>query len=208
MIGSLPGLSTRIQEAVALTGARFGIQVFSASGTFTMPSGVSSVTAMVICIGGGGGGCGGNETSTSGTAGTAGGTTSFGSLASAAGGSRGVTGGTAQETDGYSLGSKGIRTGGFAMAIGDLAGGFSGQGFLGIGSGGRAGVSIVSGAADFFAPFGGNSGAVATYFGPVSANQTVTIGDGGAGGAGGAASGAAAPGQKGSPGAVIVFYWW
>ena len=60
----------------SLPNSRFGVQVFPESGTFTLPTGVSKVTASGYIIGGGGGGQtgrgnNGDTTTNNGTAGTA-----------------------------------------------------------------------------------------------------------------------------------------
>lgn len=112
---ALPGLSAFPPLPIELKGARFGVQVFTSNGTFQRPSGVSSVTAMAICVGGGGGGGGGYGNSAGtiagGGSGSSGGASSIGSLASASGG-LGGDGGTAsapneQGVTGYQRGSFG-----------------------------------------------------------------------------------------------------
>jgi len=208
----LPGLSTNIPQE--LTGARFGVQVFGATGTFTLPSGVTSVTAMVIAIGGGGGGASGasNAPAGVGTAGSTGGTTSFGSLASAVGGDGGVVGGPSNpiNTGGWALGNVGTRVIVGANANTLVPGINGATGFWGLGSGGDSGHANLAASSDVTGGASGNSGTVATYFGTVTASQTVTIGAGGTGGSAVAAAGGGSgmAGQKGAPGAVIVFYWW
>lgn len=207
-------LSTIAAAAGFGTNARFGVQVFSASGTFTRPSGVLSVTALVIAIGAGGGGAGTCTGAAANSAGSQGGTTSFGALASAAGGSGAVASTTSSTpntpgTTGFAMGGPQTRLGGI-LGVGSytIAGARGGVGFLGIGSGGdSAGAVTVTSNSDLTTSPGGNAGEVAIYFGTVSANETVTIGAGGT--PGNSASGVTGTtGQKGQPGGVIVFYWW
>lgn len=176
---------TRLDANVSTVGG-LKCRFFTSSTTWTSPT--SSVSAMVLAIGGGGGGA----YSTSG--GSAGGTTSFGALVSAAGGSGGVASGS-PGTTGYAMGAKSDQAQGDVWTA--LINANGGAGFLGIGHGGAA-MPTTSGAG-----FGGNSGAVATYFGTIAAETsiTVTIGAGGAGG------GDSSGGRQGSAGAILLFYW-
>lgn len=198
MTSILPGLSTRIIPPVSLVAARFGVQVFAASGTFTLPPGVTAVTAMVICIGGGG--AGGGYDAGAPRVGGNGGTSSFGSLVSASGGTGGggsnnpPSGGAPGTTNGYKSGAYGVSTTSF------VPGPLGAVGFMGIASGGNGGNS------NGIVGSGGSaaSGAVGTYFGTVTANQAVTIGTGGAI----AGSPVETNGTNGAAGAVFVFYWW
>lgn len=137
-------------------------QVFTSSGTFTVPTGVSAVKVTVI--GGGGGGAGGNQVAcgggggggvavrwvtgltpgatvavTVGAAGTAGtgnggtgGTSSFGSYASATGGAGGVS------------------VSGGSYVTGQAAGGIGSNGDLNI-TGGGGGIGTVGGGGEFVA---------------------------------------------------------
>jgi hypothetical protein len=131
----------------APAGGASGGQVFTSSGTFTVPSGVTAVK-VTLCGGGGGGWFNGGA--------SAGGTSSFGGYVSATGGANGVAspanGGT---TSGADFG---------------LNGGQSGQsdGSVGYGAGGGAGgivkvTSIYDGSGTQFLPqqgmLGGSSGA-------------------------------------------------
>lgn len=213
--GLLPGLSMRLPTE--LMGARSGIQMFTASGTFTMPSGVSSVTAMALGIGGGGGGASGKYSdgggTTAGADGSAGGTTTLGVLLSAAGGSPGKYN-TANATSGHQVGARGFNSITAAFS-GDARGIHApgGVGLLGFGTGGTGGSSVdinnPIASISVLAGNGGNSGAPATYFGAISANQTVTIGAGGAKGLNAhSANAAVSEGQDGASGFVIVLYWW
>jgi hypothetical protein len=215
---ALIGLSTVIQQAVELTGARFGVQMFTESGTFVMPSlpaGVTSITVMAICIGGGGGGAGPSFSDQANNAGGTGGTTSFGALVSALGGSGATAsvagaGINAQGTQGWSLGEPQLGSSTLYPIIETLGPFQGGKGFLGIGSGGTSGRLTQRLASSAWATSpGANAGEVKTYFGAVTANQTVTIGAGGAAAMNTTSFSAGyAVGHKGDPGAVIVFYWW
>lgn len=215
MIGNiLDGLSTRLP--IPLTGARFGVQVFTSSGTFQRPTGALSVTALAIIVGGGGGGGGGGKGDgsgvTTGSDGNAGGSSVF-DTTSASGGAAGKGGASAAganaSSSGYQEGGQGQIANMFdgTSYYGSAPGGEGGKGFWGFGYGGRGGSGTVNNT-NSNTPFsgnGGNSGAVNVFFGPVFSNVAVTVG---ARGTGGSAIANATGGQPGSAGAVIVFYWW
>jgi hypothetical protein len=216
---ALPGLSVFPPLPIELKGARFGVQVFTSNGTFQRPSGVSSVTAMAICVGGGGGGGGGYGNSagtlSSGGGGSNGGASSIGTLASASGGLGGDAGTGAAPTEqgatGYQRGSFGryARTESSPNVSWVGSPSTGGRGLFGFGHGGEGGSAIIVNLAGATGSGGngGNSGAVATYFGTISADESIAVGTGGAGGMGGV-FGTLGAGQRGAGGVVVIFYWW
>lgn len=194
--------------------SRFGVQVFTESGTFIMPPNIPKVTVSGFIIGGGGGGQSGrgnngDTTTNNGTAGTA---SSFDAVTAAggSGGGSGTTGANAPQP---------ITPSGLVLpsATTSLLWGLEtdgGPGLLGFGYGGKGGVPYVTQTSGTTYPrsvAGGYSGEIKTIFQTVTANTTVTIGPGGAGGAEiihSAGSGGGSAGQKGGTGFCILFYWW
>jgi len=128
----------RIKQAIAalapslVAGGFSNIQVFTSTGTFTVPSGITKVKVTVVG-GGGAGGAGNSSYSGSGgggggaaikivsgltpggtvsvTVGGAGGTSSFGAYCSATGGSTGINGGTTAGNGGFGV-DGGVGSGG------------------------------------------------------------------------------------------------
>jgi len=188
--------------AVTVSSSYIGLQyqLFTASGTFTVPSGITAVKVTFIGSGGGGGGGGSYASTSPGGSGTSGGTSSFGSYISATGGTFGTGGygvscgcGTVPVTG--TSGTRGGNTGAtYSIAYPVVtnasyvpygAGGGGGGGTSGFGSGGSGG--------------GGGYG-VTNITGLTSGGTvTVTIGAGGTGGtAAGAGASAGAAGVKGA----------
>lgn len=170
--------------------AAHGTQLFTSSGSFTVPAGVTQVQAYVIGAGGGGGGMHGAHYA----AGT-GGTSSFGGI-TAGGGAGGTTGiypigpsGTPGAAGSGSGGSYGAIAVNMKATTPALTGTTYGNGGV---AGSLGGYS------------GGVGGAGAARFGFVSVTPgeilTVTIGTGGAG------NGYYAYGSAGQVGAVAIFW--
>lgn len=184
--------------------------------TWTHPGPATPVE--ILAIAPGGGGTGGSVPGSPGGAGSDGGnvtvTTDPGGtlLLTALGGGKGVAAVAAvakptQNTQGFSLGKKAIRTGGGVLTVDLMKGTEGGVGFMAIGSGGAAGDNFTApaGADDMAFGYGGNSGEVKTYYGPVSEDLDIVIGSPGTGGTpGSTGSGQAGEGQKGQPGAVRI----
>ena len=204
-----------------------GIQVFTSSGTFTVPGGITKV--YVTQVGGGGGGAGGNSGAGGGN-GNVGGATSFDTTLIAAGGAGGIAG------DGAGGAGSGGLDGASASHPNNIGGkptlksGNGGAGFVGYGGGGGASIAGFGGkggdlptGAGYVGGYGGGGGggtrphaggqggggggagaSIVNYPHTVTpaANLTVTIGGGGAGGAG---SGGGAGGAGGA-GICIVIY--
>ena len=175
-----------ISSAVAgLTNSYIGGrgQVFTSSGTFTVPAGVSAVKIRG-CGGGGGGGTGG----------TAGGTTSFGIYCTATGGSGGGAGSSGGTASGGHINLKG---GARTSSAGGLCGG-SGM-FGGAASvSGRPATGYGNGGAHTTAsPQGSGGGYFEKYILWLwsGADIAVTVGAGGSGASGG---------SPGTPGIVVV----
>jgi hypothetical protein len=211
--------TTWTSAAPAVIGARS--QIFTSSGTFTVPTGVTAVKVTVVGgggmgssvsnyqAGGGGGGGGaavewitgltpaGTVTVTVGAGGTTGsttgGTSSFGSYVSASGGSGGTAG---------APGSGGAGgTGGSGGQTGDLnADGASGSNGVGGGccvpTGGRGGIPALTMAALSYG-YGGAGGATL-------ANGSAGTGYGGGGGGAAVNTNQSRTGGNGAPGVVIV----
>ena len=161
-------------------------QPFGVSGTFTVPTGITSIRVRVVGAGGGGfasgtGGGGGGYAhgvftvipgatytvtigigGTAGASATAGGTTSFGALISATGGQAGKAGATPA--------TGGTGTGGDFQATGGASGGAAGSGGGGAGSSGSYA--------------NGNPATVNTGGGGGGTSGTETLYSGGAGGRG------------------------
>lgn len=112
-----------------------GMQIFTASGTFTPPVGVRKV--MVFLIGGGGGGGGSDYMNP-----TAGGTSSFGAAMTATGGGAGSRSGSIAGAGGYPLGVAGNGTAGAPPPLFGYGAGGTGTGSYSGGGGGGGGVAI------------------------------------------------------------------
>ena len=200
-----------------------GAQLFTASGAFTVPDGVTAVNVVVQ----GGGGAGGGATNS----GSSGGTSSFGSYISATGGVGGLgaqssggvaanggpSGGYVNRVDGWYNGgpfSDGanwvyngsvVNNGGRASAHGP--GGNAGQNWDSTGSapssgyGGGGGAGRKAGSSNSRGHGGGAGGAAAGYVTGLTPGQAiaVTVGAGGT-------CGGTYPGGAGRAGAVYV--WW
>jgi hypothetical protein len=210
---------------VTEAGAAHGSQVFTSSGTFTVPEGVDRVWVSLVGGGGGGGGGSGNW-GAAGQAGQSGGASSFGAHASSAGGGGGggsiganmfpeqwwLVGGT----PGTPYGRRGLfginNVEGAGGEIAPSPFGQYGRGGKG-GNGGAAQAGYSSGARA-----GGGGGSGSSSASPVfkqlvtgltpGGTVAVTVGAGGAGGAGGSClpngSPAAESGQAGAAGIVVV----
>lgn len=193
-------LATRLSSLTAAT-----IQIFTATGTWTKPSGLRYAIIELVGAGGGGG-------SNAGTA-TAGGTTSFGAHASATGGGAGGTGA------GGGAGAGGVGSSGNLNIVGsdgdrsDTYGGSGGSShFGGGGQGGITSGSTGSGGGAYGGGGGGGSvgsgGGGAGYSRKIIVNaslgatETVTVGAGGAGAI--SSGGTARDGGAGAAGVVIV----
>ena len=196
------------------------MQTFTASGTWTRPSGVSRVFARVWGGGGGGGEAGGVA---NGANGISGGISSFAGADTVQGGAgeNGVGGDTVG--GGGAGGAGGGASGGTLNVTGQAGeadtslnlGGNGGQGALG-GGGGSKGLLEVGkpgaipgggggGGGTNAAAGGGGGGGGSGYsegFTSVTGNVTVTVGTGGAGGTGASGS----DGGAGADGRVVV-YW-
>lgn len=192
-----------------------GQQLFTASGDFTVPAGITRVYVTIVPGGGGGGGGAGAtgtspSSSTDGTNGSDGGASYFGAHVTVAGGKGGGKGlGLGRGGAAYSGGHHG------GNKVGDL-GGLGGVapptvlGAYGKGGSGGAGADGSSGT-------GGGGGAAGSCGSPVYRQKVdsltplstvaVTVGSGGAGGSGG--TGAAANGTAGSTGAngAVLVEW-
>jgi len=169
-------------------------QVFTSSGTFTIPTGVTALKVTVIGGGGGGGGSGYNSGNTGGTSSVASGTQSISTI-SATGGGGGYNGGT---IGGYGAG-------GSLNAYGDAGGSVNGGGsHLGGGGSTQLGYSggnaYGGGGTGATGPQGGGGGCAISYLTGLtpSATLSVTIGAGGSPNGGSASYGAAG----------VVFFEW
>ena len=197
------------------------MQVFTSSGTWTQPSGVTSVYAKVW---GGGGGGGEGRNGGVGNAGAAGGQSSFGTLVVAGGGSGGAGGtnggGSATGGAGGTASAGTLQIAGQTGQNGNTSiGGQGGSSPSGGGGGGAPSTALSVAAADGGTPGGAGGGSVTSSVGQgggagggagayaesivtVAGNITVTIGAGGAGGDGGGSH----KGGNGAAGLVVV-YW-
>jgi hypothetical protein len=165
-------------------------QLFTSSGTFTVPEGITKVK--VSLTGGGGGGAGGHGSSTVGGDGTDGGNTSFGTHVINNGGGKGFN-----ANGGYASGTTGARTGVQYMQ-GVLT---NNSTLIAYGVGGAGGGSIDG------LPSGGSGGTNYLFVGFVTGltpgeTITVTVGSGGSGGANG--GGGAGNGTAGTAGVCLV----
>jgi hypothetical protein len=171
-------------------GGGLSSQLFTSSGTFTVPANVTSVK--VSLTGGGGGGAGGHGDVTVGGDGIDGGTTSFGAYVVNNGGTRGRN-----ANGGYASGTTGSRAG-----VQYMHGVFTNNSnLIAYGLGGTGGGSLGG------LPSGGNGGTNYLFVGFVTgltpgATISVTVGAGGAGGANG--GGGAGNGTAGTSGVCLV----
>jgi hypothetical protein len=203
-----PSKTNRAQLLAALQAMALnrGVQVFSSSGTFTVPP---NVTALDVEVWGGGGGTPGTVASTQAVCGAAGGgyarkritgltpgstiavTVGAGGIAAAAGGTAGI-GGTSS-------------FGAFCSATGGTNGQPSVIGIGGLGSGGDENIQGAYGWADGASGFGGSGGFAPR--GGAGGGTGTTSGNPGlfpGGGAGGGGWGASWAGAAGAGGGVTV----
>lgn len=162
-------------------------QVFTASGTFTVPTGVTAVKVTVV--GGGGGSANG-----SGASGGSGGTSSFGAYVSATGGTGGNSTNFGYVAGGTGTGGQINETGGYGGPNGGGAAGFGGDAlaiydstytdivlFHGNGKFGKGGINPVYGnvgsaPAAYNSPNGYGSGAQTNYAFPGGGGGGVSTG--------------------------------
>jgi hypothetical protein len=184
-LGGVPAASFA-QTANLPAGGFSNMQVFTSSGTFTVPAGITKVKVTVISGGGGGGGFSVN--------GGAGGTSSFGAFCSATGG-----GGGARRSVGGQPGVPGVGSGGnlnFTGSSNNSALGYGAVSYsaslngLGYGGGGAGGGDDPGGT-------GGCGGGTIEIISGLTSGGTVSVTVGG-GGSAGDSSGA------GSAGVVVV----
>lgn len=194
--GALP----TFQNAAAGGGGFSNMQVFTSSGTFTVPAGITKVKATVIGGGGGGG-------AFDGTGGT-GGTSSFGSFCSATGGTGGgpANSGQVPGVGGSGSGGNINFTGGRATWFGIA--GASALGFgPSCGQGGVNGILYGGGGAgngdncNGFSGGGGGGGGTIEIISGLTPGGTVSVTIGGGGGGSGTGGN---PGGSGAAGVVIV----
>ena len=171
--------TTQTTAATAYVGP--SVQSFTASGTFTVPTGITKVKVSAIGGGGGGGGGGAN--------GGNGGASSFGSSVIAGGGGGGGRG----FDNGIECTNNPTAANGASTNIPYYYSNFSLVGYYGSGGtpGGSSGCGALGGAQ------GSNGVGYVTGLTP-GASITITIGGGGAGGTGGTA------GTAGSAGAIAI----
>lgn len=191
-----------------------GQQLFTASGNFTVPAGITRV--YVTAVGGGGGGGGGAgatgtspSSSTDGADGADGGASSFGAYVTAAGGKGGGKGlglgkgGTAWPGGQHGQNKCGDLGGAGGVAPPTALGAYGQGGAGGAGSGGTSGTGGGGGASGA----GTAAPVVSSQVGSLTPGGTVavTVGAGGAGGsAGTGAGGNGTAGSSGTGGAVLV----
>lgn len=179
-----------------------GRVLFTSSGNFIVPPGVTQVKVTMIAGGGGGGGSHGS--SGSGTSGNPGGNTVFDSL-TASGGTQGF-GSTSTRAGAGGLRATNVNPGQpgmFAFTGVVWEGGSGGRGILQRkGQGGFGGASYTTNAHSAGGAAGGQDLFEEAFAVVPAASLTVTIGSFGAGGLAGAGGGVA--GQAGNSGAVLV----
>ena len=200
------GTATTSGSAVtATTDARIvgpgALEVWTSSGTYTVPAGQTRIKIRIYGAGGGeggsGGGCefGGPSDGSNGSGGGSGGTTSVGSLVSANGGAGG-SGGGGFVVDGSRCENPGESTDGSHASTTASQVSLPGGGMMGGGHTTNGGD--------------GGRGAYAESYVTVTpgASHTITIGAGGTGGAGGAnaSGGFGATGQAGQAGRILIEY--
>lgn len=210
------GGNTLTIASTASGGGGLSSQLFTSSGTFTVPSGVTTI--YVSASGGGGGGGGGSTTAGgTGTNGSAGGATSIGALLTLSGGLNGSAslGGSGTPSAGGSSGGQGhpmVGAGGsqpVSPGVGGNGGGtifgsggnpnnFGNTNGSGYGSGGAGGDTNITGTCGG----SGGGGAAAVLQTPLTVTPAqiinITIGTGGAG-----AGGTGFPGN-GAPGFALI----
>jgi len=189
--GKYPALDGSLITGIA-AGGYTGMQVFTSSGTWTKPTGITKVLVKVVGGGGGGGGTGGAGSATGGT----GGTSSFAGSAVTVEGAGGA-GGTATTGGAGGAGSGGtLNLTGLTGLVTSSTNYLNQSGGLPLGlmqiSYGKGGTGRAS--TDFTGGGGGYSEGVIA----VSGNVSVSVGAAGAGSDGG--------GHEGSAGIVVV-YW-
>ena len=190
-----------------------GQQLFTASGNFTVPTGITRVYVTAVAGGGGGGGGAGAtgtspSASTDGSDGSDGGQSSFGAHVVAAGGKGGGKGlglgrGGAAQAGGQHGGNKAGDLGGLGGVPPAIFRAYGKGGAGGNGAGGANGTGGGGGASGAYSatPAMRNKVDSLTPGGTVA----VTVGAGGAGGAGGTGTaGNGSAGSTGSNGAVLV----
>lgn len=192
-----------------------GQQLFTATGTFTVPD--NAITVYVTAVGGGGGGGGGAGTSgtnpntaNNGAPGSAGASSIFGASLVVALGGAGGAGGLAsglggQAGVGGATGQNAAKGSGGQLTEGSMS--FLGQ--YGMGGAGGAGAGDTGGAAGGGSGGSGGPTAIPKMRVPINvdgvASMAVTIGAGGAGGAGGTGvDNNGSDGDGGADGAILV----
>lgn len=213
-----------IETALPTLGKKPKRQVFTSSGTWTVPA---SVTEVFVTGGGAGGGGGSVSTAAQPLNGSSGGITSFGTLLSLAGGGGGYASTTASSVQGSAPGGPGGE-GSLPPNTAVLAGDFTDGGRSGFYFGGRAarmrtasdpsplsknggycsgGGAVVYTGNNHFASGGGGGDFVHNY--PINVtpgvSHTITIGVGGQGGK----SSTAANTDAGNGGnGILIIEWW
>lgn len=178
-----------------LFGTKLNMQVFTSSGTFTVPDGVTKIKATVV----GGGGNGGNGIASSNAgAGGGGAGTAIGIYTVTPGSAVSITVGSATQASSF---------GSFCSAAGGSSASGLTPGSGGVGSGGNlnlrgsgANSSVTTG----FGGCGGNSSIGGGGNGGVSSGSAQAGGSYGGGGGGGSGTSGFTAGGAGAPGIVIV----
>jgi len=199
--------------------------IFTASGEWTCPSGVSRVNILVF----GGGGAGSGRSGSTNVVGTDGGSSSFGSLLTAGGGQRALIGTTAAKRGAISASPETIllglpplsplspfyvalfyagtiaQDGGSSGGDGEDANGYgnSGGNASGLGNGAMANQDGIAGATSTSMGSSAGGGVLYAVAVPVAegTSYNITIGAGGVGG-----NGTSYDGGDGAPGIVIIWY--